>query len=67
LLKNNISGGILAWNIAEGYENFNEYFKSYNDIVSRHIEDGDWEQLEKIKREDMLFKDAGFTYIMRRK
>ena len=61
------SGGILAWNIADGYEGFNEFFKSYDAIVKQHTADGDWEEVRPVKKEEnMLFEDAGYTYVMRR-
>jgi hypothetical protein len=62
----NFPGGIITWNIGEGYEKFNKDFSSYDEIVSRHIKVGDWEQVKKIKLDNMLFNDGAYTYIMRK-
>ena len=62
------SGGILAWNIADGYEGFNDFFLSYDKIIQEHISKGDWEEVMPVKKEaNMLFDDAGYTHVMRKK
>ena len=61
-------GGILAWNIADGYEGFNDFFLSYDKIIEEHISNGDWEYVMPVKKEEnMLFEDSGYTYVMRKK
>lgn len=61
-------GGILAWNIAEGYEGFNEFFQSYTEIVEGLVTSEHWEYVMPVKKEEnMLFEDAGYTYVMRKK
>ena len=60
-------GGILAWNIADGYEGFNDFFLSYDKIMTEHVEKGDWEYVMPAKKEEkMLFEDAGYTYVMKK-
>merc|ERR1712119_205338 len=57
-------GGILAWNIADGYEGFNDFFLSYDKIIKEHISKGDWEEVMPVKKEaNMLFDDAGYTHV----
>ncbi|TRY67353.1 hypothetical protein TCAL_03289 [Tigriopus californicus] len=61
-------GGILAWNIADGYEGFNDFFLSYDKIINDHVTKGDWEFVQPTKKmENMLFEDAGYTNVMRKK
>ena len=45
------SGGILAWNIADGYEGFNDFFLSYDKIIQEHISIADWIEVMPIKKE----------------
>ena len=45
------SGGILAWNIADGYERLNDFFLSYNKIIQEHISKGEWEDVMSVKKE----------------
>lgn len=60
-------GGVIAWNIAEGYDGFNEFFKTYDEIYKQLIKDGKWEEIQPVKKLDnMLFEDAGYTYMMRK-
>jgi len=60
-------GGVIAWNIADGYEGFNEFFKTYDEIYKQLIKDGKWEEIQPVKKmENMLFEDAGYTYVMRK-
>jgi len=60
-------GGILAWNIADGYEGFNEFFTNYDEIYQQLIKEGLWEEIQPVKKLDnMLFDDAGYTYVMRK-
>jgi len=60
-------GGVIAWNIADGYEGFNEFFLTYDAIYKQLIADGLWEEIQPVKKLDnMLFEDAGYTYMMRR-
>ena len=60
-------GGVIAWNIADGYEGFNEFFKTYDEIYKQLIKDGKWEEIKPVKKLDnMLFEDAGYTYVMRK-
>jgi len=60
-------GGVIAWNIADGYEGFNEFFLTYDAIYKQLIADGLWEEIQQVKKLDnMLFEDAGYTYVMRR-
>lgn len=61
-------GGILAWNIADGYEGFNDFFLSYDKIINDHVATGDWEFVQPTKKMDnMLFEDAGYTNVMKKK
>ncbi|XP_023328285.1 uncharacterized protein LOC111701299 isoform X2 [Eurytemora carolleeae] len=67
LLRITRPGGIIAWNIADGYEGFNEFFKDYDKIYNQLIQDGSWVEVEPVQRmEEMLMGDAGFTYIMKK-
>jgi len=60
-------GGILAWNIADGYEGFNDFFLSYDKIIKEHIANGDWEEVQPARKdENMLFEDAAYTHVMRK-
>ena len=60
-------GGILMWNIAQGYEGFNDFFLDYDKILKGHIEKKDWEEVMPVRKLDnMLFEDAGFTYCMKK-
>lgn len=61
-------GGILAWNIADNYEGFNEFFLSCDKIFEEHTKNGDWEPIVwKKKDENMLFEDSAFTWVVRKK
>ena len=61
------SGGILAWNIADGYEGFNDFFLSFDKIIKEHVDKGDWIALVKKKKEEnMLHEDAGYTWVMKK-
>merc|ERR1719184_756041 len=33
-------GGVIAWNIADGYEGFNEFFKTYDELYKQLIKEG---------------------------
>ena len=60
-------GGLIAWNIADGYEGFNEFFLDYKKIYQQLIDDGKWEEVKPVqKMENMLFEDAGYTYVMKK-
>jgi len=60
-------GGVITWNIADGYEGFNDFFKTYDEIYQQLIKDGKWEEIQPVKKLDnMLFEDAGYTYVMRK-
>jgi hypothetical protein len=60
-------GGVIAWNIADGYEGFNDFFTTYDEIYKQLIKDGKWEEIQPVKKLDnMLFDDAGYTYMMRK-
>jgi len=60
-------GGIIAWNIADGYEGFNEFFTSYDEIYQQLINDKRWAEVQAVKKLDnMLFEDAGYVYVMRK-
>ena len=39
-------GGIIAWNIADGYKGFNEFFQTYDEIYKQLIKDGKWEEIK---------------------
>jgi len=67
LLRITKPGGIIAWNIADGYEGFNDFFLTYDAIYKQLISDGRWEEVRPVKKlENMLFEDAGYTYVMRK-
>ena len=60
-------GGLIAWNIADGYEGFNDFFIDYNKIYQQLISEGKWAEVQPVKKLDnMLFDDAGYTYVMRK-
>jgi len=60
-------GGLIAWNIADGYEGFNDFFLDYNVIYQQLIKEGKWAEVQPVKKLDnMLFDDAGYTYVMRK-
>jgi len=60
-------GGILSWNIADGYEGFNDFFLEYDSIIKDLIVKGVWEELQPVKKlNNMLFEDAGYTHVMKR-
>ena len=60
-------GGLIAWNIADGYEGFNDFFIDYNAIYQQLIKEGKWAEVQPVKKLDnMLFDDAGYTYVMRK-
>merc|ERR1712008_69115 len=60
-------GGLIAWNIADGYEGFNEFFQTYDQIYQQLIQEGKWEEVQPVKKLDnMLFDDAGYTYVMKK-
>merc|ERR1712012_1355451 len=59
--------GLIAWNIADGYEGFNDFFLDYNVIYQQLIKEGKWAEVQPVKKLDnMLFDDAGYTYVMRK-
>jgi len=67
LLRITKPGGTIAWNIADGYEGFNDFFKTYDKIYKQLISEGRWEEVKPVKKLDnMLFDDAGFTYVMKK-
>jgi len=67
LLRITKPGGVIAWNIADGYEGFNDFFTNYDKIYKQLIQEGRWEEIKPVKKLDnMLFDDAGFTYVMRK-
>jgi len=67
LLRITKPGGTIAWNIADGYEGFNDFFKTYDKIYKQLIAEGRWEEVKPVKKLDnMLFDDAGFTYVMKK-
>ena len=59
----------MAWNIAEGYADYNEYFKAFDDIVAGHVKNGDWEEIiiKKMHLPDVLaISTTGYTYVMQK-
>jgi len=67
LLRITKPGGIIAWNIADGYEGFNDFFTTYDEIYQKLIKDGSWAEVQGVKKlENMLFEDAGYTYVMKK-
>ena len=60
-------GGIVAWNIADGYEGFNDFFTVYDKIIKDMIKNGDWSEVQPVKKMDnMLFEDSGYTHVMKK-
>lgn len=60
-------GGTIAWNIADGYEGFNDFFLTYDKIYKQLIAEGKWKEIQPVKKLDnMLFEDAGYTYVMQK-
>ena len=60
-------GGYLIWNIADGYEDFNEFFASYNLILNDLVATKKWQFVQPVKKIDnMLFEDSGYVYVMRK-
>lgn len=67
LLRITKPGGIIAWNIADGYEGFNEFFTSYDEIYQQLINDKRWAEVQAVKKlENLLFEDAGYVYVMKK-
>ena len=65
--KCNFLGGYLCWNIADGYEGFNAFFLDYDEIINEHVAKGEWSFVQPAKKqENMLFEDAGYTYVMKK-
>ena len=57
----------MCWNIADGYEGFNAFFLDYDKIINEHVAKGEWSFVQPAKKqENMLFEDAGYTYVMKR-
>lgn len=57
-------GGILMWNIAEGYEHFGKDFLIYDQIIDELRAQKQWDYLrpiQKIKR--LVFTDGGAAYL----
>ena len=60
-------GGYLIWNIADGYEDFNEFFASYNLILNELVTNKKWQFVQPVKKiNNMLFEDSGYVYVMRK-
>jgi len=67
LLRITKPGGLISWNIADGYEGFNDFFKTYDVIYKQLIAEKKWEEVKPVKKLDnMLFEDAGYTYVMKK-
>ena len=59
-----LSGGVLIWNIAYGYEHFSKDFAQYDQIVDGLIADKKWEYLCPIRRfSNMVFSDCGAAFL----
>jgi len=60
-------GGYLIWNIADGYEGFNDFFKSYDSIINKLIQEKKWQYVQPVKKlENMLFEDSGYVYVLKK-
>ena len=60
-------GGIIAWNIADGYEGFNDFFKDYDTIINQLIKEKKWQYVQPVKKlENMLFEDSGYVYVLKK-
>ena len=61
------NGGYLIWNIADGYEGFNDFFKDYESIITNLILEKKWQYVQPVKKLDnMLFEDSGYVYVMKK-
>ena len=57
-------GGYLIWNVADGYEDFNEFFSSYNLILNELVTTKKWKFVQPVKKIDnMLFEDSGYVMV----
>lgn len=64
LLRITRPGGIIAWNIAEGYEDYDKDFANYDDIVTGLVRAGRWEHKVAARRhENLQFTDCGSAYL----
>ena len=60
-------GGYLIWNIADGYEGFNDFFTDYDFIMNKLVQEKKWQHVQPVKKLDnMLFEDAGYVYVMKK-
>jgi len=57
-------GGVIAWNIATGYEAYGRDYERYEEIVMGLVRDKAWEFLKPVKKhERMCFTDCGASYL----
>ena len=55
------------WNVADDYENFNKYFKDYDEIVDGLVNAGKWSFFKpKQEIKNLLFSDSGHMFVMRK-
>ena len=64
LLRITRPGGIIAWNIAEGYEDYGKDFEEFDDIVTGLVRRGRWEHAVAARRHNKLqFTDCGSAFL----
>ena len=64
LLRITKPGGILIWNIVEGYEHIGKDFEKYDFIVDDLIARKKWEHFRPIQTfEQLVFTDSGASYL----
>ena len=60
-------GGYLIWNIADGYEGFNDFFQEYDAILNDLVKQNVWQFVQPVKKLDnVLFEDSGFMHVMKK-
>eukprot|EP00092_Neocalanus_flemingeri_P029965 GFUD01032534.1.p1 GENE.GFUD01032534.1~~GFUD01032534.1.p1 ORF type:complete len:207 (+),score=32.43 GFUD01032534.1:22-621(+) len=64
LLRITKPGGIIAWNIATGYEAYGREYEQYDEIVWGLVQQKRWEFARPVKKhEKMCFTDCGACYL----
>lgn len=64
LLRITKPGGVIAWNIATGYEEYGKDYARYDEIIMGLVRQRRWEFARPVKKhEKMCFTDCGSTYL----
>lgn len=60
----NLLGGVLIWNIAEGYEHFSKDFADYDKIIDDLRASKQWSyHCPVLKFDNMVFTDCGAAFL----